>query len=254
MSLKQHSLFQKKPKISSKSDLIKDHLEKHGEKIIVDIPLADITTPPQVRKHFNQQKIKQLAEDIDTKGLIHPITVMHHPKKDKIYILLIGGNRLLAAQYLNWEFIPCIVKNYNQNKSENELIQLAENMHRQDLNPIELAEAIMRIKNNSKYTLASLAKALGRTVDSIKQYSRINKLSEKEKEFHLKKRSTKNEILSYLANREKKNPQKKEENTLLFSNIKTNPYTDLNKEELTKKINEAEAFLKIAKKLLKKTN
>ena len=120
MSLKQHSLFQKKPKISSKSDLIKDHLEKHGEKIIVDIPLADITTPPQVRKHFNQQKIKQLAEDIDTKGLIHPITVMHHPKKDKIYILLIGGNRLLAAQYLNWEFIPCIVKNYNQNKSENE--------------------------------------------------------------------------------------------------------------------------------------
>ena len=39
MSLKQHSLFQNKPKIATQSDLIEEHLNKHGEKIIIDIPI-----------------------------------------------------------------------------------------------------------------------------------------------------------------------------------------------------------------------
>ncbi len=254
MSLKQHSLFQTKPKISSKADLIADHLDKHGDKIIVELPLTSIESTPQVRKQFNQNKIKNLADDINDKGLIHPITVMHHPKQKNKYILLIGGNRFLAIQQLNWDAIPCIVKTYNPNIYENELIQLAENMHRQDLNPIELADAVIRIKKNSNYTLAKLAKAIGRTVDSLKQYSRINKLSNSEKEFHIKKGSTKNEILTYLANRDKiKNPPT-DEKALLFNNFKTNKYEKLSLNELVKKMNEAEEFLKIAKKIIKNSN
>ena len=253
MSLKQHSLFQNKPKIATKSDIIESHLIKHGDKIIVDIPLSNIISTPQVRKYFNEVKIKQLAEDIDIKGLIHPITVMQDPHEKNNYILLIGGNRFLAAKYLNWDCIPCIVKAYNKNDSENELIQLAENMHRQDLNPIELAEAIIRIKNRSNFTLAQLAKALGRNIDSIKQYSRINKLSETEKKFHLNKKSTKNEILSYLATKDKpKKPTSNTQKESLFNEYKANEYENLSKTELSSKIKEAEEFLKIAKKLLKK--
>ena len=180
-TLSQHSLFTQKPKIATKSDIINDKLNKFGDKIILDIPLSQIESIPQVRKQFEIEKIKKLAEDIQDKGLIHPITVMKNPKKENHYILLIGGNRFLAYKYLNATTISCIVKEFSENQSENELIQLSENMHRMDLNPIELAEAIMRIKDKSGYTLQKLAKRIGRTIDSMKQYSRINKLSESEK-------------------------------------------------------------------------
>ena len=64
MSLKQHSLFQTKPKISSKADLIADHLDKHGDKIIVELPLTSIESTPQVRKQFNQNKIQNLLSSL----------------------------------------------------------------------------------------------------------------------------------------------------------------------------------------------
>tara|TARA_Y100000741_G_C18186007_1_gene531420 strand:+ start:24 stop:788 length:765 start_codon:yes stop_codon:yes gene_type:complete len=246
---KQHSLFKNPQKISSKADIISNHLNNHGDKIIVDIPLIQIITPPQVRKHFDKDKIIQLAEDIEQKGLIHPITVMKHPKENESYILLIGGNRLNAAHYLNWETIPCIVKEYNHDSAQNEILQLAENMHRMNLNPIELAEAVMRIKKQTGYTLSKLAKILGRNVDSIKQYSRINKLSDSEKRYHLEQKSTKNDILAYLAKRELS--CEKEIKHSLFETITTTPYDHLSKDALLKKIHEAESFLKLAKKIIK---
>ena len=53
----QHSLFKKNIQISSKSDLINDQLNKHGEKIILDIALSDIESMPQVRKNFEVDKV-----------------------------------------------------------------------------------------------------------------------------------------------------------------------------------------------------
>jgi ParB/RepB/Spo0J family partition protein len=248
----QHSLFKKNIQISSKSDLINDKLNKHGEKIILDIALSNIESMPQVRKTFEVDKIKRLAEDIQINGMIHPITIMKHPKKENKYVLLIGGNRVLACKYLNQDTIPCIVKDYQEDQAKNSLIQLAENMHRMDLNPVELAEAVMRIKEKTGYTLSQLAKRLGRTIDSLKQYSRINKLSETEKHYHIENKSTKNEILMYLAEREFKKPKRTEKTQSLFKQIQTNPYQNLPKDDLLKKIKEAEDFLKIAKKLIKK--
>ena len=111
---------------------------------------------------------------------------------------------------------------------------------------------IMQIKEKTGYTLSQLAKRLGRTIDSLKQYSRINKLSETEKNYHIENKSTKNEILIYLADRELKKPKKEEKTQSLFKRIETNPYQNLSKDDLIKKVKEAEDFLKIAKNLLKK--
>ncbi len=250
--LEQHSLFQRKPKIASRDDLIENQLDLHGDKIIVDIALSNISSFPQVRRYFDDEKIKRLAEDIDAKGLIHPITVMKHVKKENAFILVIGGNRFLAAKYLNWDCIPCIVKPYSDNAAENELLQLAENMHRMDLNPVELSDAIIRIKQHSGYTLSKLAKALGRTVDSLKQYSRISQMQPEEKKFHIEKRSTKNEILEFLAKKKKSQQERyKSESIPLFTSECTNPYKLFPKHELMRKIKEAELFLKQAREALK---
>ncbi|RAP28760.1 hypothetical protein DID78_04505 [Candidatus Marinamargulisbacteria bacterium SCGC AG-343-D04] len=247
--LEQHSLFTQKSPISTKSDLTKDQIEKYGDKIIIDIPLSRIISQPQVRQSFEEKNIKELAEDIELKGLIHPITVMKHPEIDDKYILLIGGNRFLAFKYLNKPSIPSIIKNYTKDDTHLELLQLAENMHRTDLNTIELANAIMKIKEKTGYTLANIAKLIGRNVDSIKQYSRISKLSNKEKDHHIKNKSTKNDILIYLAKKDKETIHEFSEP--LFKSTQLNPYTEIKKPDLIKKIKEAEDFLKIAKKIIK---
>ncbi|RAP31370.1 hypothetical protein DID76_02925 [Candidatus Marinamargulisbacteria bacterium SCGC AG-414-C22] len=198
-----HSLFKEQHIIHTKEDLNQKKIERYGDKIICDIPLTQIEVKPQVRKTFDNNKIALLAEDIDAKGLIHPITLMKHPTTTNLYILLIGGNRFEAFKQLKKTTIPAIIKSYSNNEGDIQLLQLAENMHRNDLNPVELAEALTKIKNLTGLTLEQIAKTVGRTVDSIKQYSRISKLSESEKAFHIKKKSTKNDILNYLAQRQK---------------------------------------------------
>jgi ParB family transcriptional regulator, chromosome partitioning protein len=203
-SLAEHSLFKKPLSISDKNDIVKDRIERFGEKIIVDIPLNQIEVRPQVRKSFDENKIHDLSIDISKKGLIHPVTVMKHKGKDNAFILLIGGNRYQAFKTLKKQTIPAMVKPFTDDVVQIQLIQLAENMHRTDINPIELSEALKEIKTKAKLTQEQLAKAVGRNIDSIKQYSRISKLEKKERDFHLKNKSSKNEILKYLSKVEKK--------------------------------------------------
>ena len=79
---------------------------------------------PQVRKTFDINKISLLAEDIDAKGLIHPVTLMKHPTQHNKYILLIGGNRLEAYKQLQRKTIPAIIKSYSENEGDIQLLQL----------------------------------------------------------------------------------------------------------------------------------
>ena len=109
--LNKHSLFTDKKKLNSKEDLINNRLNQYGDKIIIEIPLNLIEIKPQVRKSFDESKIALLAQDIETKGLIHPITVMKNPNKKNTYILIIGGNRVEAFKKLNKEMYSIKAKN-----------------------------------------------------------------------------------------------------------------------------------------------
>ena len=247
-----HSLFKQKKSIFSKQELIEERIELLGDKIILELNLDDIEIHPQVRTFFDKKRIEELAHDINEQGLLHPITVMKHPQKVHTYILVVGGNRFKAFQLLNRPQIPAIIKPFTENNSEIKLVQLSENLHRSDLNPIEFANALTSIKAETHYTLEQIAKIVGRTIDSIKQYSRISKLSDKEKEFHIKQKSTKNDILKYLAKREK---EKKEENknqlTLFNLSNYQNPIAKTI-DDLEKKIEAARLFIKSAEIELEK--
>ena len=252
--LNKHTLFTDKKHVKSKEDLLNTKIATYGEKLIVDIPIKLIEVKPQVRKTFDQAKIKLLAEDIKSKGLIHPITVMKHNKNKNNYILIIGGNRIEAFRLLNRKTVPCIVKEYSNNEGDLQLLQLAENMHRNDLNPVELADALFNIKKLTGLTLDQIANAIGRSLDSIKQYSRISKLTKTEKEFHIKNKSTKNEILLYLA-KTKKNKKNKSYLEFVKTPKKQKKLTDSNEKELLKKqIKEAEKFILEAKNKLIQLN
>ena len=99
--LNKHSLFNSIKSIQNKTDLIDNKLELYGEKIIIDIPIHQISIQPQVRKTFDKDKIQLLANDIKSKGLIHPVTVIKDQKNNNGYILIIGGNRIEAFKLLN---------------------------------------------------------------------------------------------------------------------------------------------------------
>ncbi|MBG90430.1 MAG: hypothetical protein CL521_01265 [Actinobacteria bacterium] len=129
-------------------------------------------------------------------------------------------------------------------------------MHRTDINPVEMADALMEIKEKSSFTLQQIATAVGRNIDSIKQYSRISKLSHQEKTHHIQNQSSKNDILLYLAKSEKKPNnelqlvKQKNKITLKTISIHTNGKNKDSKESLEEKIKIANAFIKEAQTLL----
>ena len=119
------------------SALIPEDLEKEDNQRIEDIDINLISpNPNQPRKVFEQDKLDELTESVKKYGVIQPIIV----RKDKdIYVIIAGERRWRACKNADLKSIPCIVRDMeNRNASE---IALIENIQREDLNPIDEANA-----------------------------------------------------------------------------------------------------------------
>lgn len=97
--------------------------------------------PNQPRKFFSQKTIEELAASIKERGIIHPIKV--RPKENK-YEIITGERRLRAAYLAGLKEIPCIVS--EQNDAESYIDSLIENIQREDLNPLDRAEALRHLR------------------------------------------------------------------------------------------------------------
>tara|TARA_B100000700_G_C15003909_1_gene837622 strand:- start:645 stop:1451 length:807 start_codon:yes stop_codon:yes gene_type:complete len=254
---KSSNLFQLTDKINSAEDFVQHKLDKHGSEIIINIPLTDIIVEDQVRKEFSEEAIHQLAQSIEKEGLLYPILVMAHPKEEKKYILLVGESRFRAFQQLNKKEIPARIKPYIENNGDRKLVQLTENIQRKNLNAIELADSFMAIKSNLNLTLEQLAQRVGRSLDTLKLYSRVFQLDHIEKEFHKNNNTGIKELRNFLKNKSVTvTPSKKTDQLSLFKETKTSlklssfslNFKKESKEDLEKKISECEQFLRLAKK------
>lgn len=108
-----------------------------------EIPIEKVKgNPLQPREYFDREKIKELAETIKKIGLINPITV--RKAKNGSYQVVTGERRLKASEIAKLRTIPALIKEY---KAEDEIAieSLIENVHRENLNPIEQAKFIKRI-------------------------------------------------------------------------------------------------------------
>jgi len=149
-----------------------------SEKGFMEIDVEDIyPNPYQPRKKFSQEKIRELAESLNESGMIQPVVVY---KEDEKYFLMVGERRWRAAQYLNWKKVPAIVKNFTQN----ELLigALVENIQREDLNPIEVAEGIELLIKEMGLTQDKAGEKLGMNRSTLTNYLRLLKLPEAVKE------------------------------------------------------------------------
>lgn len=133
----------------------------------------------QPRAEIEQDSVAELAESIKSQGIIQPIAV--RPTGNGLYEILAGERRLQAAKLAGLSQVPCIVRNVPDKDAM--LIALIENIQRENLNPMEEAQGLERLKSNLGCTDEELAKTLGKSRSSITNSLRLNSLSDKVKTF-----------------------------------------------------------------------
>jgi ParB family chromosome partitioning protein len=146
----------------------------YGEKNVFTCPLEKIVPQKgQPRQHFDPQKLDELAQSIREHGLVEPLVVRRMPGSDKLE-LVAGERRWRALQRAGLHEALVVVKDVSA-KDAFELA-LIENVQREDLNPIELAEAFDRLVREHGYTQEALAERLGKDRTTITNGLRLLKL------------------------------------------------------------------------------
>ena len=126
----------------------------------------------QPRKEFNQEKMEELKESIKKHGVIQPIIVREVANG---YEIIAGERRLRAAKELGMKKIPVIIKKISNEKSLE--IALVENIQREDLNPIDQANAFKRLADEFELTQEELAMVTGKSRALISNTIRLLKLN-----------------------------------------------------------------------------
>jgi ParB family transcriptional regulator, chromosome partitioning protein len=146
----------------------------YGDKNVFSCPLDKIVPQKgQPRQHFDAQKLEELAQSIREHGLVEPLVVRRIPGADKLE-LVAGERRWRALQRAGIREALVVVKDVSA-KDAFELA-LIENVQREDLNPIELAEAFDRLVREHGYTQEALAERLGKDRTTITNGLRLLKL------------------------------------------------------------------------------
>ena len=127
----------------------------------------------QPRKYFDEDKLRKLASSIKEKGLIHPIVVR---KKGDYYEIVAGERRYIASQMAGLQEVPVIILDVDDKEAME--IALVENELREDLNPIEKAEAVQRMIKMYNMTQDEAGEILGVDRSTISNLLRLLKLPE----------------------------------------------------------------------------
>ncbi|MBQ7445169.1 MAG: ParB/RepB/Spo0J family partition protein [Clostridia bacterium] len=136
---------------------------------ILEVKLSDIEPDDgQPRKNFDYEKINELAESIKAHGIIQPLIVR---KEGKVYKIIAGERRWRAARIAGLETVPVIERSV----TEKEFFEIAliENIQREDLNPIEEAEAYERLIRDFGLTQEALANTVSKSRSDITNSIRL---------------------------------------------------------------------------------
>jgi ParB family transcriptional regulator, chromosome partitioning protein len=171
--------------------------EKNKRILLEEIEISQIgLNPYQTRRQFDSNKIQSLAKNIQVNGLIHPILVLKKTENPNLnfdslietkkensqninqnlqtYSLLAGERRLRAVQFLGNNKILAIIKTEeNLNLEQQAMLTAMENLQREDLNALEMAETFEMLIKTQKLSEEKLADILGHSVQYVKNYLRL---------------------------------------------------------------------------------
>ncbi|HSO39031.1 MAG TPA: ParB/RepB/Spo0J family partition protein [Labilithrix sp.] len=152
----------------------RDKAPGYGDKSVFSCALEKLVPQKgQPRQFFAKDKIEELAASIKEHGLLEPIVVRRVPGQDKFEIIA-GERRWRASQKAGLREALVVVKDVSP-KAAFELA-LIENVQREDLNPVELAEALDRLVKEHHYTQETLAERLGKDRTTVANSLRLLKL------------------------------------------------------------------------------
>lgn len=128
--------------------------------------------PYQPRQEFNEEKLRELADSIEQHGIIQPLIVRKSEVKG--YDIVAGERRFRAAQLVGLERVPVVVREF----TEVELMEVAviENLQREDLNALEIAEAYANLMEKAGLTQEELARRVGQSRSHVANMLRLLQL------------------------------------------------------------------------------
>jgi ParB family chromosome partitioning protein len=142
---------------------------------ILNLPVQSISpNPEQPRKHFDEEPLASLTASLKEQGLLQPVVVRKADDGDNGFVLIAGERRWRAAQAAGWKKIPALVRN----DADPLELALIENLQRQDLNPLEEAEALLKLKKRRNLTDETLARIVGKRRSTITELLTLNHLEE----------------------------------------------------------------------------
>ncbi|MDR7247293.1 ParB/RepB/Spo0J family partition protein [Bacillus pumilus] len=140
-----------------------------NEETVEEIKIKDLRPNPyQPRKTFDEDALSDLKESIKQHGVLQPIIVR---KSIKGYDIVAGERRFRAAQQAGLTTIPAIVREFSETLMRE--IALLENLQREDLSPLEEAEAYASLLDHLSVTQEELAKRLGKSRPHIANHLRL---------------------------------------------------------------------------------
>ena len=129
--------------------------------------------PQQPRQQFHPERLQELADSIKVHGIVQPVVVRRQGEK---YLLIAGERRWRAASLAGLPTVPAIVRDVPDNQILE--ITLIENIQREELNPVELAEALARLASEANLTHEQIAERTGKDRITVTNHLRLLKLPE----------------------------------------------------------------------------
>ncbi len=156
--------------------------------LVVKLAIADIDKNPfQTRYVEDDDALEELANSIKANGVVQPV-VVRPAEEDGRYVLILGERRLHASKKIGNTHIPALVRRVSEQQAAE--MTIVENLQREDLSPLEQAQAFKKLSLHFSMTQDEIAQRVGLSRASVANYMRLLKLPREVMEMLAEKRIT----------------------------------------------------------------
>lgn len=145
-----------------------DELLPKRERMLTTLSVSELKESPYQPRESEDHAFQELVDSVRQHGILQPVLVR---KKDGAYELIAGHRRVAAARAAGLRTVPVYILSADEARAQ--LLQLIENLQRQDLNPIEEARGIKRLMAENHYTQEQVAKLLGKSRSEVANTLRL---------------------------------------------------------------------------------
>lgn len=168
-------------------EVITIHAQANPGNLVVNLDISLIDKNPyQTRYVFDQEALIDLKESIKEHGVVSPVVVRPADDNEGRYVLVLGERRLRASKMAGKESIPALVRRVSAQQAAE--MTVIENVVREDLNPLEQAEAFRVLSKEFNLTQQQIAERTGVSRETVSNYMRLLRLPEKVMGYMLEER------------------------------------------------------------------